>query len=427
MMIDLQWTSDLILSAFLGTLFGVFVLVLIFLNRRRLRLKEQNRELKGQLRELTLLSEHKERFYLEKIEALNLAQSNMSESFKALSSDALRANNEVFLQLASSKLDHLHHGMKTDMEARHLSIDQALKPLKESLEKVDKNHQDLRSTLAVTHTSFQEQVKSLVTAQNQLQGETTNLVKALRTPAVKGRWGEMQLRRTVEITGMMEHCDFNEQPLGSSGSRPDMIVHLPGNKKVIVDSKTPLQSYLDALDTEDEVKRKKLLGEHARHVRMHITQLASKSYWEQFKEVPEFVILFLPGEIFFSAALQEDPQLIEFGIEQKVLLATPTTLIAMLRTIAFGWRQEQLSENAEKISELGREFYERLESFTQHFQELRRSIEKSVESYNGALGCFKNRVCVTARKLQEVGAGNDKEIREIEPIEKRLKVVDDKK
>ena len=252
-----------------------------------------------------------------------------------------------------------------------------------------------------------------------MESETGNLVRALRTPAVRGRWGEIQLRKVVEMAGMLNYCDFVEQETADGGRlRPDMVIKLPNGRNVVVDSKAPLQAYLESLEAENDSERKKCLSHHARQIRDHLQKLSAKNYWEQFQPTPEFVVLFLPGETFFSAALAQDPGLIEAGVDQKVLLATPTTLIALLRSVAYGWQQEQLTENAAAISKLGRELYDRLATLTQHFSHMGKGLEKAVDSYNKGMSSLDSRVLVSARKLKELGAGSSREVEVLDLIDK---------
>lgn len=357
----------------------------------------------------------------EKLALLKKMETELQNAFKALSNDALQSNNAAFLQLAKSTLEKFQEGARNDLDGRQKAIDQLVKPLNESLNKVDQKIGDLEKAREGAYTRLDEQLKSLLASQTKLESETSNLVKALRAPTVRGRWGEIQLKRVVEMAGMVNYCDFVEQESSSSEDRrlrPDMIIKLPNNKNIIVDAKAPLQAYLEALESEDEARKKSHLQSHARQIRDHLKKLSEKKYWDQFEQTPEFVVLFLPGETFFSAALEQDPGLIEFGVDKKVLLATPTTLIALLRAVAYGWRQEQLAENAQKISDLGKEMYERLVTVTGHVASLGRGLDRAVESYNRTVSSLDSRVLVTARKFKELGAYSGRDLEEPATIDK---------
>ncbi len=360
----------------------------------------------------------------EKLNAIEIAQSKLTEHFQALSSDALKSNNQSFLDLAKGVLEQFHQKASAELTSKHQAIDHLMKPVSETLNKFDHKLADLEKTRIGAYEGIKQQVQSLLETQNQLKAETTNLVKALRSPIVRGRWGEIQLKRVVEMAGMLDHCDFFEQQTqeDSEGKRlrPDMIVRLPGEKQVVVDAKAPLASYLEAIEAKDETLRIEKLKDHARQIRDHMTQLSRKSYWDQFQPTPEFVVLFLPGEIFFSAALEQDPSLIEAGVDQRVILATPTTLIALLRAVSYGWRQEGLAKNAKKIAELGQELYKRISDMSGHLTKVGKSLGQAVDSYNKAIGTFETRVMVSARKFESLeSAPAHTSIEELQQVEKQ--------
>jgi DNA recombination protein RmuC len=384
-------------------------------------LRTENARTLADLSALQTRLEEERKASQEKLALLNNAEEIFTDAFKALSADALRNNNRSFLDLAKQNLETFQQNAKGDLARRENAIGELIKPLKESLEKVDGKIGELEKTRAGAYSELREQVKVLAQSHLQLQSETGNLVKALRVPHVRGRWGEIQLRRVVELAGMLQYCDFMEQETFAtedSRIRPDVIVRLPGNRTIVVDSKVPFDAFYESISTTDEEVRLQRLKDHARVVRTHITALSRKSYWETVQPTPEFVLLFLPGETFYSAALENDPKLIEDGVSQGVIIATPTTLIALLKAVSYGWRQEQMAENAHEVSNLARSLYDRLRTFTKHFDDIGRGLDRALDSYNRGVRSLETRVLVTARRFKERGAITGDEIETLEPIDK---------
>lgn len=355
------------------------------------------------------------------------ARENLEKTFKALSADALSSNNQSFLQLAKSVLERFQEAARGDLAKRQEAIDHLVSPIKKTLEHFDSRVGDIEKSRVAAYEGLSQQVRNLLETQHQLRSETNNLVKALGTPRVRGRWGEVQLKRVVEMAGMVEYCDFQLQQSAASDEgrlRPDLIIRLPAGKNIVVDAKTPLAACLEAIETSDDDEQEKKMKLHARHVRDHIKTLGQKSYWDQFQPAPEFVVMFLPGETFYNAALQHDPSLLEYGANERVIPATPTTLIPLLKAVAYGWRQEALADNARAISDLGQELYKRVSDLSGHFAELGSRLQRSVESYNRAVGTLESRVLVSARRFHELkAAGVRREISSPPVIEASARTV----
>jgi DNA recombination protein RmuC len=354
---------------------------------------------------------------------LESERANAEDRFKSLSAEALKSNNEQFLALARQTLGTYQSEARGELEKREKAVAQLVAPITEQLTKVDTRLERLDRDRLQTTTVLQEQLRGMVESQDKLRGETGALVAALRKPQARGRWGEMQLRNVVEMAGMVAYCDFAEQVTVHGDDdrmlRPDLIVNMPGGKQVVVDAKAPLQAFLDAYDATDEADRSRHLGEHARLLREHVRKLSARSYWAQFPDAPDFVLLFLPGEHFYNAALEADPTLIQQGVDQQVLIATPTTLIALLRAVHYGWQQEKVAENAREISELGRELHTRIGSVAEHVQRLGKRLGGAVDAYNAAVGSLETRVLVSARRFADHGVvGQEREIAPLEPVDR---------
>ena len=359
----------------------------------------------------------------EKLKLLEEARDNLKDSFKALSADALSKNNESFIKLAEENLKKYQQSAKDDLEKRQQAISKTVEPVRQTLKTFSERVNKIDERRIESEGGIKKELEKLSEMHLRLDQSTNSLVKALRAPQVRGQWGEMHLRRTVEMAGMINYCDFEEQSSVETDEgqrqRPDMLIRLPNERKVVVDSKVPIAAYLDALETDSPESQSERMQAHARHLRTHIKELSTKAYWSQFDNAPEFVVLFIPNEAIFSAALEEDPSLIELGVDNKVILATPTTLIALLKAVAYGWQQEAITREAKEIAALGREIYDRLSVVIGHFVKLGKSIDQSVGNYNKAMNSVDSRLMVTARKFESLESASTETLPEINQIEKR--------
>ncbi|HEY3486667.1 MAG TPA: DNA recombination protein RmuC [Gammaproteobacteria bacterium] len=359
--------------------------------------------------------------YRVQLEAERESARKMADGFSALSTRALKENNEIFLKLAEENLQKHQQTARNELEKKEKSIETLLKPIRETLEKTEKQMHEIEKERKQAYGSLQQHLHQMTDTQIRLQQETRNLVSALRRPEVRGQWGEMTLKRLVELAGMLEYCDFFQQESRNTEDgimRPDMIVRMPDRRELVIDAKTPLDAYLNAMQTDDEQQKLAELQRHARKLRDQVKELASKSYWGQFKQSPDYVVLFVPGEQFLAAALEQDPQLLEYALSNKVILSTPTTLIALLRAVAFGWRQQSVEKNAEQIQLLGAELHGRVQAFAEHLEKLGNSLGNSIEHYNRAVGSLERSVLPSARRFAELGIETKKDIELLEPIEK---------
>lgn len=362
----------------------------------------------------------------ERVALLEQSEARLRASFDSLAGETLRANSELFLRLAREALGRDQAIAAGTLKEREAAIAQIVEPLRAALERTEQQSQALERERRDAYASLRTQIESLASGQSQLQRETRNLVTALRRPEVRGRWGEITLRRLVELAGLAEHCDFTEQlhVVGQEGAlRPDLVVHMPDSRDLVIDVKTPLDAYLEALEAPTEEERQQAMRKHAQQVEMRVRQLGSKSYWAQFEHSPEFAVLFLPGDQFLTAALAERPELLESALKQGVIIATPSTLIALLKTVAYGWRQTAVAQNAQLIRELGQELYRRLATFTTHLERLGGRLGAAVEAYNSAVGSLERQVLPQARRFPELGVTADAALPQLEPIEQPVRPV----
>lgn len=456
-MIDLVWLEQIPLLQGSFLLNGVFAVVVVWASWSRQQLKKANLRLRLEMEQHRLRSQQAEQYQLELNQALeriqhfqteeavlqerlaqegrrveeakallDAAEKKLSDSFKILSKEVLAQNSGHFLELAEQRFKQLQQQASHDLEQKQQAMATLVQPIGDSLAQVKKAVGEIEKARIDAYSSLKQQMDDLLrTHLPRLHSETANLVKALRQPTTRGRWGEVQLRRVVEMAGMIEHCDFDEQVSRQSQQgrlRPDLVVHLPGRRLVVVDAKAPVDAYLKAVEAGTDEEREQFLQHHANQLRRHIQQLSSKNYFDQFPQAPEFVVLFVPGEAFFSAALHTDPSLIEYGTERQVIPASPTTLIALLKAVAYGWQQEAMAQNAEEIISLGKELFDRIVKVTEHWGKVGDQLQKTVTAYNSASASLEGRLMSTARKFQGLkqDSGNSS-LKPIEPIEKPVR------
>ena len=405
----------ILIAAVIGSL-----ITYILLQRKLSTLREKNSALTTRL-------DIEQQNSNEKIEALEKARTQLSETFTALSSQALKNNNEEFLKLAQENLKQYQAQAVNELEKKEKSIKHLLNPIKETLSKTEEQIRNIEKERKESQGALHKHLESMAQTQSVLQDETRKLVTALRRPEVRGQWGEMTLKRLAELAGMVEHCDFFEQEqvqTDEGALRPDMIVRMPDGREIVVDVKTPLDAYISAIEAVDDTERQIQLSRHTKNVKQRINELADKAYWKQFKNAPDFVVLFIPGDQFLSAALDQEPAILENALARQVILATPTSFVALLRAVGYGWRQEQLAENAEHIKTVGEELYGRLQTFTDHLQKLGKSLDSGMKHYNSAVGSFDSRVLPSARKFNEMGISNDKKISQPNQIETAVRQIE---
>jgi DNA recombination protein RmuC len=399
-------------AAAVGLILGALVTWLVARHRRKALLE--------QLEATELRLKNQEALQEEREAAFELAHAKLTQAFADISNRSLRANSDTFLQLARQNLETHQEKARSELSEREKAVEALVKPIRDALEASNKQISELEKARSEAYGSIRNHLEAMQLSQQSLTQETQNLVKALRRPEVRGQWGEITLRRLVELAGMVEHCDFVEQVhvVGDDKIiRPDMIVNMPDQRQLVVDVKTPLDAYLAAAEAPDDAQRKLALEKHAKNVRSHIRLLASKAYWTQFDESPEFVILFIPGDQFLSAALGEEPDLIEYALSQQIILATPTSLVALLKAVAYGWRQLALADNAKEIRVLAEDLYGRLGTFVTHMNKVGRQLASSVENYNRAVGSLERSVLPGARKFTELGVHAKKDIEKLESLE----------
>ena len=402
-------------AAILGSL-----ITYIYFQRKLSLLREKNSALSTRL-------ELEQQNNNEKSESIKKEREQFNELFTALSSKALKNNNEEFLKLAQENLKQYQAQAVNELDKKEKAIEHLLNPIKESLSKTEEQIRNIEKDRKESYGALHKHLETMAHTQTILQDETRKLVTALRRPEVRGQWGEMTLKRLAELAGMVEHCDFYEQEqvrTDEGALRPDMIVRMPDGREIVVDVKTPLDAYISAIEAVDDTERQIHLKRHTQNVKQRINELADKAYWKQFKNAPDFVILFIPGDQFLTAALDQEPGILENALSRQIILATPTSFVALLRAVGYGWRQEQLAENAEHIKTVGQELYGRLQTFTEHLQKLGKSLDSGMKHYNNAVGSFDSRVLPSARKFNEMGISADKKISQPNQIETAVRQIE---
>jgi len=394
----------------------------------QLRYQKQNREISHENIKLQAALENEQSRREMLITNHTQQQKHLKEHIQSLASQVLKNNSESFIQLAKESLAQFHVQAKGELEKKEQSFESLIKPIRDTL---DKTHQQIRlieNERKQSYGSLNKHLESMASTQKELHAETRHLVQAFRRPEVRGQWGELTLKRLVELAGMVEHCDFIEQQTIETDEgnrlRPDMIIKMPAGREIIIDCKTPLDAYLDAVEAKTDLEKQQALERHLKHVKQRIRELAGKTYWQQFKQSPDFVVLFIPGDQFLSAAMDQDRQLLENALQSKIILATPSSFVALLRAVAYGWKQEFLTENAEQIRELGEELYGRIATFTENLSKVGKSIEQSVDNYNKSVASFSARVLPTAKKFKEMGISSKKELSEVSAVEKTTRQIE---
>ncbi len=410
--IDPIWLETGLPALGVGIVLGALVMWL-FSRQKHARLYREITDIERELKNQEALQQEREA-------AFELANARLQEAFADISNRSLRANSDTFLKLAEQNLETQQEKAKRELTEREKAVEALVKPIRDALESSQKQIAELEKSRSEAYGGIKLQLETMQANQKSLTQETQNLVKALRRPEVRGRWGEITLRRLVELAGMVEHCDFIEQVHTENDGqiiRPDMVVRMPDDRELVVDVKTPLDAYLSAVEAEDDAQRQLGLERHAKNVRAHIRMLSTKAYWGQFEKSPEFVILFIPGDQFLSAALNEEPDLIEYALAHQIILATPTSIVALLKAVAYGWRQLHLADNAKEIRVLAEDLYGRLATFVTHMAKVGRQLDSSVENYNKAIGSLERSVLPGARKFVELGVHPKKEMEKLETIE----------